>query len=313
MHDAPYHNEPSFEADDGSGDVQRYNEKISHETLRVAVCEVLQDTMEQRAISANGVLPSVFAHVRKMYFLMCCERYLAEAARLGAQKELKDGAPFRMMAFECHSNGMAGTFQWGRTRQRLEETRDGLLKEIESWRKRGAEQTKLLREKHDAMVTSCIGHLRQEEERLKQHGGCPDGASVGASTSNAAVWEATIFGPPDSPWDGGMFVVEFVFPPDFPDSPPYICFSTPMFHPQISPSGVPFLRSVLIWHCAEPKERTILGLVHQLVALLTTAPSPEPATHLNIEAANLLFSKSDDDRKEYKKRVKRCVQRSIDG
>ena len=39
LHDAPYHNEPSFEADDGSGDVQRYNDKILHETLRVAVCE----------------------------------------------------------------------------------------------------------------------------------------------------------------------------------------------------------------------------------------------------------------------------------
>ena len=55
MHDAPYHNEPSFEVDDGSGDVERYNDKIMHETLRVAVCEVLEETMmESRAMSING-------------------------------------------------------------------------------------------------------------------------------------------------------------------------------------------------------------------------------------------------------------------
>ena len=54
MNDAPYHNEPSFEADDGSGDVQRYNEKISHESVRVAVCEVMEDTVENRAVSSNG-------------------------------------------------------------------------------------------------------------------------------------------------------------------------------------------------------------------------------------------------------------------
>ena len=54
MNDTPYHNEPSFEVDDGSGDVQRYNEKITHESVRVAVCEVMEDTVENRAVSSNG-------------------------------------------------------------------------------------------------------------------------------------------------------------------------------------------------------------------------------------------------------------------
>ena len=54
LHDKPYHNEPSFEQDDGSGDVQRYNDKILHESIRVAVCEVMEDTLESRPISTNG-------------------------------------------------------------------------------------------------------------------------------------------------------------------------------------------------------------------------------------------------------------------
>ena len=47
--------------------------------------------------------------------------------------------------------------------------------------------------------------------------------------------------------------VELVFPPDFPEAPPYVRFTTDMFHPHISPSGVPYLRTLLMWHCCEPK------------------------------------------------------------
>ena len=110
-----------------------------------------------------------------------------------------------------------------------------------------------------------------------------------------------------------MFALEFVFPPDFPDSPPYVRFVTPLVHPQVAPSGVPYLRALLVWHCCEPKERTIGGLLQALVALLVSDPSPEPATHLNADAAALYFSRSADERKEYSRQVKKCVQRSVDG
>ena len=101
--------------------------------------------------------------------------------------------------------------------------------------------------------------------------------------------------------------------PQFPDAPPHVTFTTKMFHPQISPAGHPYLRSLLVWHCCEPKERTIAGLLKQLVALLTEDPCPEPCTHLNLEAAELYFSRSEDDKKSYRKQVKRAVQRSVDG
>ena len=56
LHDAPYHNEPSFEKDDGSGDPQRYNHKILHETLRVGVCEVCgRDAAEMQPGAPNVV------------------------------------------------------------------------------------------------------------------------------------------------------------------------------------------------------------------------------------------------------------------
>ena len=85
--------------------MQKYNEKILHETLRVAVCEVMEDTLEQRVVSSNGVIP-VFSNVRKALFLMFYERHLAEVKRMSERKELRDGTAFKMMPFECSTNGM---------------------------------------------------------------------------------------------------------------------------------------------------------------------------------------------------------------
>ena len=114
-------------------------------------------------------------------------------------------------------------------------------------------------------------------------------------------------------WDGGMFQVELVFPPDFPDAPPYVRFLTPIFHPHISPLGVPYLRSLIMWGSLEPRDKSIGALLQALVGVLASDPSPEPATHLNQEAAGLVFSRSDDDKKEYKRQVKKKVQRSMEG
>ena len=99
----------------------------------------------------------------------------------------------------------------------------------------------------------------------------PSNCSAGPVGEDLFHWQATIMGPPDSPYSGGVYFLNIHFPTDYPFKPPKISFTTRIYHPNINSNGsicLDILRDQ--WSPALTVSKVLLS-----ICSLLTDPNPD--------------------------------------
>merc|ERR1712079_574971 len=106
--------------------------------------------------------------------------------------------------------------------------------------------------------------------------------------SNQFTWQATIMGPDDSPYTGGVFFLNIHFPPDYPFKPPKVTFTTKIYHANINSNG-----SICL-DILKDQWSPALTISKVLLSISSLLTDPNPDDPLVPEIANIF--KTDVDR-----------------
>jgi len=149
------------------------------------------------------------------------------------------------------------------------------------------------------MSTQARKRLVNDFKRLQQDP--PIGVNASPDPNNIMQWTAIIFGPEDTCWDGGVFRLTIEFSEEYPNKPPKVKFVTKLFHPNVYADG-----SICL-DILQNKWSPIYDVSGILTSIQSLLSDPNPNSPANTEAARL-FS---ENRREYNRMVKECVEQSL--
>eukprot|EP01086_Lenisia_limosa_P006707 TRINITY_DN25754_c0_g1_i1.p1 TRINITY_DN25754_c0_g1~~TRINITY_DN25754_c0_g1_i1.p1 ORF type:complete len:151 (-),score=3.43 TRINITY_DN25754_c0_g1_i1:43-495(-) len=148
------------------------------------------------------------------------------------------------------------------------------------------------------MSTPCRRRLLRDFKRLQDDP--PPGIMAAPCDNNILVWNAVIFGPEESPWEGGTFKLFLEFDESYPNKCPKVRFVSQVYHPNVYSDGAICLD--ILQNQWSP--------IYDVCAILTSIQSlltdPNPLSPANSAAASLWI----EDKRAYFKLVKECVSKS---
>lgn len=131
--------------------------------------------------------------------------------------------------------------------------------------------------------SEAVRRLQKELSDIQhaKHSEVPENVSLGPTESNIFLWNATIIGAKDTPYEGGMFELEIHIPMGYPFKAPKIHFKTKIFHPNINDNGDICL-DILKYNWVPS-----LNLTQAMISIVSLMSDPNPNDPFNTTAANL--------------------------
>eukprot|EP00485_Elphidium_margaritaceum_P007373 CAMPEP_0202688140 /NCGR_PEP_ID=MMETSP1385-20130828/3671_1 /ASSEMBLY_ACC=CAM_ASM_000861 /TAXON_ID=933848 /ORGANISM="Elphidium margaritaceum" /LENGTH=147 /DNA_ID=CAMNT_0049343039 /DNA_START=96 /DNA_END=539 /DNA_ORIENTATION=- len=80
-----------------------------------------------------------------------------------------------------------------------------------------------------------LRRLTKEAQEMEQD--AVESISAGPVDDDLFKWRAMIMGPSDSPYEGGVFLLDMTFPDSYPFKPPKVKFVTKIYHCNINDKG----------------------------------------------------------------------------
>ena len=136
--------------------------------------------------------------------------------------------------------------------------------------------------------------------------------TVGLENENDLFkWLVLIEGPEGTIYEGGVFQATMVFPQTYPNNPPKMRFTTPMWHPNIYKNGevcVSILHEPVFdefneMEKMEEKWRPILGVREVLLSVISMLCSPNLESNANVDAS----IQYRNDREGFNKKVRQMI------
>ncbi len=133
---------------------------------------------------------------------------------------------------------------------------------------------------------SAMKRLQREFELIQKEP--PENVSAGLIGDNLFEWKATIFGPKDTPYEGGIFEINISIPQDYPFKPPLCVFKTKIYHPNINSSGM------ICLDILKTQWSPSLTISKVLLSLLALMDQPNPDDPLVPDIARQMKNKRDE-------------------